>query len=446
MKKRNKVKIISFLSVFVLSLTVWGTVSTVKAHKYEVREELNNQKALTGMCEYLDTIETALIKAGYASSESMLSTLTLELQRSCSGAKESLSLLSSGETQLFNIFRFLSQVGDYTTYLNKKVASGEEISAQERDNLKSLSIFASELSLKFEHMASLLSADYFTFEEVEKQLLSYDDSSEAMVSYTDSISDAELSFEDYPTLIYDGPFSDNILAKESELLKNAEETDKEEAKNIAAGLLGVEKRLLVEETVSKGRIEAYSFRTDAASISITKKGGYPLEMITGAQAGEEKLSFSDAIEKAIVFLNKAGYTKMVSTYSSASDGICTVNFAYRQGSFVCYPDLIKVSVSLTDGKITGFEATDYIMNHTERTIPDFSLDPHTAISSVAQGLSVRKVSAAVIPTTGKTEKFTYELLCEDENGQDVLIYKDILTGEEADILILLYSDNGTLTK
>ena len=446
MKRRKKIRIVLFASVLVISLTAWGILSTVTAHKYKTLAELNNQKALTQMCEYMDTIETALIKSIYSSSAEMLSSLSSELSRSCSGAKESLAALSSGETELFNTYRFLSQVGDYTAYINKKTAAGEEITAEERQTLKTLSVYAAELSLKFEHMASLLSADYFTFEEIKNQMKSADSGSESMVSYLDSISDAEMSFEDYPTLIYDGPFSDNILTKESILLNDCEEITIDEAKDIAAEILGTEKKLLAEERAADGRIEAYCFRTDSQSISITKKGGFPLEIMTGADVGEVRLTMADAGEKAAVFLNDSGFPDMVSTYSAVNDGICTVNFAFKQGSFICYPDLIKVSVSMNDGKILGFNATDYIMNHHDRAIPDFSVDPYEAMENIAPGLTVRKISAAVIPTDSASERFTYEILCDAEDGQDILIYKDITTGEEADILILLYSDNGTLTK
>ncbi len=446
MKRRKKIRIILFTAALCVSLTAWGIISTVQAHSYKTLAELNNQRALTQMCEYLDTIETSLIKSIYSSSGEMLSSLSQELGRCCSGAKESLSMLSSGETELFNTYRFLSQVGDYTAYINKKSASGEEITAEERQTLRDLSVYAAELSLKFEHMASLLSADYFTFDEIKSQLEYADSGSESMVSYLDSISDAEQSFEDYPTLIYDGPFSDNILTKESELLKGCREITVDEAKKIAAKLLGVEEKLLVEERTADGRIEAYCFRTDSATVSVTKRGGLPLEIITGADTGEIRLSQADAVESAAVFLNGAGFTDMVSTYSAVNDGICTVNFACKQGSFICYPDLIKVSVSMTDGKILGFEATDYIMNHREREIPDFTVDPYEAMEGIAPGLTVRKISAAVIPTDSASERYTYEMLCDAEDGQDMLIYKDITTGEEADILILLYSDNGTLTK
>ena len=86
------------------------------------------------------------------------------------------------------------------------------------------------------------------------------------------------------------------------------------------------------------------------------------------------------------------------------------------------------------------------MNHHKRNIPGFKLTPEEVIKDIPSSLKVKEVSAAVIPTRGTSEKYTYELFCEDTDGQHILIYKDIETGEEADILILLYSDNGTLTK
>ena len=211
-------------------------------------------------------------------------------------------------------------------------------------------------------------------------------------------------------------------------------------------MLGIEENLLVEENDTEGRAATFNFRTDTYSISITKKGGFPLEIMSNITAGEEKITHADATEKAVNFLNSLGYYDMNSTYSSTDDGICTINFAYKQGSFICYSDLIKVSVSLTDGQITAFEATDYVMHHEEREIPDFVITPEEAIAKTSSLLQVKKVSAAVIPDKSGNEKYTYELFCEDTSGQHVLIYKDIVTGEEADILILLYSDNGTLTK
>ena len=203
---------------------------------------------------------------------------------------------------------------------------------------------------------------------------------------------------------------------------------------------------LAEEEDTAGKTAAFCFRNDTYSVSVTKAGGYPLSLISDITVTETSLTQADAVEKASLFLGQIGFFDMVSTYAATDDGICTVNFAYKTGSFICYPDLIKVQVALSDGKITGFDASDYIMNHKKRDIPAFTFTPEDAAEGIVSSLDIQEISAAVIPTESGTEYFTYELLCEGEDGQHILIYKDILTLEEVDILILLYSDNGTLTK
>ncbi|MBQ6838322.1 MAG: germination protein YpeB, partial [Clostridia bacterium] len=65
------------------------------------------------------------------------------------------------------------------------------------------------------------------------------------------------------------------------------------------------------------------------------------------------------------------------------------------------------------------------------------------LNSNLQVLSAKK---AVIPTEWETEVFVYEYRCKAEDAQEILVYIDPVTGEEKDILILLYSDGGVLTK
>lgn len=444
MKRRKKIRLRAFIGTLILALGIWGAVGNIRARGYEKEIALNNQNSLFQLCEYMDSIETDLMKSTYAVSGEMLGTLTDRLQRDTAGAKESLSFLSPGETPLSGTYKFLSQVGDFTAYLSRKAERGEKITEEERAALQELSTLAAELSLKFQYMGDLLTGDYFSFREISDAVVNSSPDSESTVSYIDTISDAEEAFGNYPKLIYDGPFSDNILEKDSVFLEGKEEITKEEAKKIAAEILGTEEKMLVEENDTEGRLAAYCFRTEIYSISVTKRGGYPLEIMSVITAGEEKHSRADAAERAKNFLRLQGFPDMVTTYTASNDGICTVNFAYKQGSFICYPDLIKVSVSLSDGRITAFEASDYLMNHREREIPPFGITPEEAMQDIIG--TVTKVSAAVIPQSDGTERYTYELLCEGTDGQHILVYKDIETGEEADILILLYSDNGTLTK
>ena len=137
---------------------------------------------------------------------------------------------------------------------------------------------------------------------------------------------------------------------------------------------------------------------------------------------------------------------MSDTYYSVYDGICTVNYAYKNRGIICYPDLIKVSIALDTGEAVSFDATTYLMNHHERTAENIKVLSKDAVSLLAPGLQVLSVDEAIIPLETGKEAHCHEFHCRDSKNQECLVYIDCATGEELDILILLYSDDGVLTK
>ena len=160
-----------------------------------------------------------------------------------------------------------------------------------------------------------------------------------------------------------------------------------------------------------------------------------------------KGNIEDAIKKATAFLAEKGYTKIKESYYSTVDGVCTINFSYYDDGITYYTDLIKVSIALDNGEVLGFDATGYIMNHKERKIPDnLKYDLRTAGKLLKDGLKILSNKKAFIPTDYETENYVYEYHCKADDGQEILVYIDPVTGEEKDILILLYSDGGVLTK
>ncbi len=137
---------------------------------------------------------------------------------------------------------------------------------------------------------------------------------------------------------------------------------------------------------------------------------------------------------------------MTPTYSFTSDGICCLNFAGTAGDYTVYPDLIKVGVSLSDKKVVSMDAADYVMNHVPRTPPEPSLSEDEAKGVLSPDLTPQSTDFALIPTPGGGEVWAYEILCKTPEDNDVLVYVDVTTGREADLLLLLYADGGTLTK
>jgi len=47
---------------------------------------------------------------------------------------------------------------------------------------------------------------------------------------------------------------------------------------------------------------------------------------------------------------------MVDTYYLKEDNTAIINYAYKQGDVVVYPDLIKVKIALDNGEVIGLRA------------------------------------------------------------------------------------------
>ena len=87
------------------------------------------------------------------------------------------------------------------------------------------------------------------------------------------------------------------------------------------------------------------------------------------------------------------------------------------------------------------------MNHKARNVPEKTkYDLRSARKLLKDDLEVLGNKKAFIPTDYETENYVYEYRCKAEDGQEILVYIDPVTGEEKDILILLYTDGGVLTK
>lgn len=446
LKKRTKIRIVSYITAIITVLAVWGITQTVKTMNYARELTVAHQRTVASLASYIDTLENDLRKMQYANTSSMTSGLSLSLCKASAGAKNCLSELSAGETQLSTINKFITQASDYVQTINKKTANGEKLSKKDHEQLTQLYEYAAKLSEQISYMEEVMYSGNIDFEDTVTTLSRLTDMGDLSISYSAAVTDAEKSFADYPTLIYDGPFADNIITKESELLKNEEEISATEAKKRASHFSGIDEKKLIARENEKGRIEAYVFYYEGTSVAITKKGGYLLYLLSDKFAGETKIKEDEAIAIAKKFLQKNGFASMKSSYYFDNDGICTINFAYTQDDVICYSDLIKVSVSLDKGEIVSVDCTGYLMNHKSRTVPENISDEATAKNSTSNTLTVKSSQTAFIPMSDGSEVFTYEFLCTDSKGNDVLVYIDAQTGNEADIQILLYSDEGTLTR
>lgn len=441
--RRKYIRIISFLSFLSILLCVWGTVNTVRAQRWQRQNQIASERAISELCENLDNITVMLQKGIYCNSEASLSDVSKKLTKSASCAKVSLSGITGEEIITDEIYKFLSQVGDFTDSLVRKAESGEELTSEERTAVEKLYNYSVSLS---DGLGKLRSGYFDNTVVFEKSVSNLSLSEQETALFSQEMNDTEQSLTDYPTLIYDGPFSDSVLNRDAVFLKGKNEITASEAKKIAAKYLNTDITAIRQESDEKSKILLYCFSAGEKSIGITKKGGYLCYMTNPDYSGEAAIGEKEAVRRAKKYLEQIGYKSMKESYYADYDGVCTINFAYEYGGIVYYPDLIKVSVALDTGKIVAVDARSFITNHCERKPTEIKVSLEEAEKGIAKNLTLLGSQTALIPTEYGTEKLCHELHCVDSQKREVLIYVDVQTGQEDNILLLVYADGGTLTR
>ena len=441
--KKYFIRAISFLSVACVVLTVSTVVYANKAKKYKFVTEIAYERALSELCESLDNITVSLQKGTYCSTGKMLSDIGNDLSRQATSAKVSLGQLTDETMITEDVYKFLSQIGAFTSYLAKN-EDKLSLTAREKQSLKDLLSFSQSLS---ENLGKIRQESFEGKVISEKRTDTLSSSAEVPRTFSDSMTDIEQNLADYPTLIYDGPFADNVLNKSGgKMLKTLDEITKQEAKKIAAEFMNTTAESLREEADVDSVIELYCFSKGDVAAAITKKGGKLCYMVNPREVGGETISSEESIKRAKKFLSGIGYTSLKESYYSIFDGVCTINFAYTQNGIIHYSDLIKVSVALDSGEVLSVDARGYLMNHTKRDIYQEKISLDQAKKIIPSDLKILSEKSAVIPLDTGKEAYCYEFRCKDSKDQEVLIFIDKATGEERDILLILYADGGVMTR
>lgn len=436
------------LGAGLITALIWGFNTQKDAKALETNVENAYNRAFSELTGYIDSIDIKLTKAQLAHTPAQLASIANDIFSESAEAKSCLGQLPTSQVQLDNTSKFLSQVGDYTYVLSQSLINGEEISQEEYDTLAELNEFASSLKDNLASIQNEIYAGSIRLSELnERKKGNVAEASGGDI--LESLENVEKAFDEYPSLIYDGPFSEHIENRSPAMLEGAAEISEEEALNKAREFLGDRGRGLEPSGQTENtRIPAYNFAaatgSEQISVSVTKKGGHILYFLDSLTVEDAAMSAADATEKALAFLESRGIYDMVSSYYDMSGNIATINFAYSQDGVVCYSDLIKVRVALDDGSIVGFESNGYIMNHSERELTGPKLSEEAARAYAAPNLELSCSGLALIPKDSLEEVLCYEFKG-NLKGRNFIIYINADNGREENILLLLESENGILT-
>lgn len=440
---------LSLVVTLIAIIVVLGLYTYKKQRDYRQASENAYNMAFFELVDYVDSVEVYLAKALVSNTpEHGAETLTY-VWREANLAQSYLARLPINTSELENTAKFLNQVSDYSYSLSRKNIDNQALTQEELDNLKELHKYSVELKNTLNQLSEDLNSGRISWGELTKKGSPVFAQEVSNVS-KDSFSNLEENFHEYAGLIYDGAFSEHMTNPERKGL-TGENIDEETAKKRVQEFFGKDQ---IKEIKSNGltenaNIQSFDFvvtKNDGqiAWISISQKGGHIVSANSTRDVKAEVINQEQANEIGQKFLDSRGIGNMKPTYFLKQNGIVTINYAYFQDNVTVYPDLVKLKIALDNGEILGMETTGYLNSHTQRTFALPKISQEEARNKINKNLEIVSEGLAMIPTEYQTEKLCWEFKGIVEDRQ-FLVYINVETGKEEDVLVILETPNGTLT-
>ncbi len=436
----NVIAIIAIVIAVILGINLYN-----KNTSYANVVQNDNNKAFYEVVDRIQNSKIYLAKSMISKEARHGAKTLMEVWRETDLATCYLSMVPIESQEIENTEKFLNQVSEYSYTMANKCIDGQDLSDEDMDKIQELYNYANDLSNTLNEMITELNNGIIKWEDLKKNAEGSD------ISEVSNFNMVEQNFHEYSGLIYDGAFSEHITSEEKKGV-TGNDISEDEAKIIAEEFIGKDK---IKETknngyVENGNIPVYRFEVTTnenkkIGISISKKGGHLVYMNYDRETNGENITEQDAIQKGKEYLQAKKYENMQETYYMKNDGYIVINYAYKQGDIVAYPDLIKLKIALDDGEIVGADATGYLNCHFQREIPDNLISIDEARKNISTKAELSSEKLAIIPTEFNTEVLCYEFKGKI-NEVEFIEYINAQTGKEEDTLIVTNTENGTLTE
>lgn len=432
----------------------WGYSQRLANRNLEIFLDNKYQRAFFDMTDQVQNIEVLLSKSMVASDPRLDASLLMDIRQQAAFAQANLGQLPLNDALAGRTAKFLTQVGDYAESLARHVNNGEVIDAENWETLNSLYRQSMELNGELQGMSYKVAQSNFYFGEMVRQVRKNLQENPDNLAQTD-FQALDQRMQRYPTLIYDGPFSEHLERIEPKNLSDLAEVTSADAQDKALSFIDRQQGVDYQAAVTgsaEGRIPAYRVEVSPAGgsdsdrivMDISKKGGKLVWLINSRPVGNQSLDINLARQRAIDYLKDRGFGDMKSTYFMQQENSATFNFAALQDGVVLYPDLIKVTVALDNGEITGAETSGYLMSHRRRDLPAAGISLEQARNVLNTRLQAQGGNLVLIPVGAEEEKLAYEF--QGRLGEDnYLIYINAVDGREENVLKLIETPGGTLT-
>lgn len=440
------------ITIIVIGSVSFGAVMYMENKTYKNYLQAQYQMNLYNLLENIKNVQVGLSKATISQSDSQRVILFNDISRKAEEAKNHLHNLPISSESISQTSKFLSQVSDYTYTLVKQVDSGKNLNEHTQKTVEELKNYSSYLTLQLQALENEIINERFNWEQIRDRGVQSTEN-EVKDGLDIKFQNISKEMQDYPALIYDGPFSDKSLNIKPKVLSQ-KEVSSDMALESAIKYLGAKniKDIKVTGEVKNDVLPAYSITAqmkngkDAkVNMDISKNGGNLIYMLNHREIKNDSIGMKEAIKKGDAYLKEKGYPKMIPLYSLKYGNIGIINYVYVENNVIIYSDQLKLKVALDNGEVIGVEANTYLNHHSEnREIKPATIDYKKYQKEISKVLDVKNIRLALIPVDSMKEVLCYEYVAE-RNGEQYIIYINANTGREENILKIIETPNGELT-
>ncbi|MBR5232352.1 MAG: germination protein YpeB [Clostridia bacterium] len=387
---------------------------------------------LTSMMQ-MEQLRLNIDKAILSRDEGQNAVLLGKIGSDAAAVHAQLSALPLAHSAMAEAVKMCNQMSGYAAALQEKAM--ETLPEEDAQTLEKLSQSCAQLLEHLQSAYGQMQDRNVRFDRAQVYMLDADSKARPLEDMSGRI--------DYPTLIYDGPFSD-VVSENAPRGLGKKEIPRSEAAAVARGYLG-EAALSAELTQEcGGTIPAWGVKVETddctLQMAVTKQGGDVLWMFPENADFALKYGLEECKKAAEEFLSVHGYGDMHLTFWQIYGGMATLSYAAVQEGVVLYPDLIKVQVRMDTLEAVGIEARHYLTSHVRRENLTPAVSEKEARQAISNRMSNVSSQLCVIPQNGR------EYLCweftGDYNGNTYYVYIDAMTGRQRDIQRLVQTQFG----
>lgn len=442
-KQKGAIITLSILTgVFALSTIGLGIglgVNNAQSMKYKAQLENMHSDNFYNLLDSVNNLETKLSKTLSSTGETYQRKMLLEASKNASESEISISQLPLSQGDIQDSVKLVNQISGYTSTLAEKLATGESLSSDEIATLED--VHQSVLQLK---------AQLNEFEKKLEEGYSILDASMNIDSgineFTKVLSSLKNNDIEYPTMIYDGPFSDSVVNSSVKGLSGSIVTKSQAHENIEKYFKNSAK--ITYENETKGKFETFNFRVTNADneklyVQVSKIGGHILTISGAGREGNANIDMASAKSMAVEFAVNNGIEEAEVVWSDTIANDVYLNIAPKQSGIILYPDLVKVKVNMVSGTIVGYDATPYFTNHTDRELSKGVLTLSDAKGKVPSSYEIVQARLVLSPLDYNREVVCVEVQAEHENNT-YYFYFNASNGDLENVLKVIETENGNL--